>query len=777
MSYNKVRNTRGISEKRMRFGSAGFSDVTASIDARDLGGGSFFCTHADVPENGNALSLNLCPHGCALETRADVAVHKNMKARRRIELTDMLWGMDTSRLHAVGNVSVGAGGAGFLVTCNFFAPEGEPYKDPGVYVTKKLEAGDYLFRLYLGGDVCPKIKIYESTDKVNYEGKPSVVAYGGKRYVQAEFAAEKTVRIELTYENTGADTVTRELERLVLINTSAAVELGMPESKAKNTLFSGGSTVWEDETDIPTGEDDAAAFGGGRYAFKRGAGLYTVEAKSGECFLEYPLMPMSDACTIYRRGDGFIAVCENGVTVTTSDTAPGMGAKKGEVYTPLCYYIYNPEGDTEYQAIEGLNLFNGYFYVKLLLGGAASGFLPEHLLIDGGFCEAYDPETMRRLPEGEVTLEASEYGGGRVTEDSACYGILVKLRLRSDGEEGAKIEKCRSLLFSPDGSEAFPQADGSSAVVLYADKELIVCPLGENMYAPESRVLRAENTEKITSVLKYSENFLVFSPHYIRKMVISEGDDGSKMLSMQNFKYDIGCDMPGSAVLAGDKIVYAHSRAGVFYIDRFGFTQRDMSRHVSANIEDGENGFFACSDADISAAEAAVCDGKYFLRIGEYFYVWDFSHAVPTGNEKASEERKLRWFMYSGVNCRKILGADSENIYFLTSNSDFAALGRGTSQEASVESYFRSKGYDIAPFGGASVYKLSLSLASKHPCTVRLYFDGEDAGVKYTALPSEDGKTLCIVRPAARKCRKFAFSVHSFGAMRIDGYKIEYLPE
>jgi hypothetical protein len=215
----------------------------------------------------------------------------------------------------------------------------------------------------------------------------------------------------------------------------------------------------------------------------------------------------------------------------------------------------------------------------------------------------------------------------------------------------------------------------------------------------------------------------------------------------------------------------------IFAIDRFGFTERDMAKHVSGNVEAGENGFFACSESDLLAAEAAVCDGKYYLRIGEYFYVWDFAYAMPTGTEKASEERKLRWFMYSCEQCRKILGADGENLYFTDCNGGIVSLARGSSLDSDAESYFRSRSYSLAPFGGARPWKLSLSIAAKEACTVRLYFDGEEGSSKYTILGSGNESSLFIVRPEVRACRKFAFSLHSFGAIRLEGFKIEYLPK
>jgi hypothetical protein len=383
---------------------------------------------------------------------------------------------------------------------------------------------------------------------------------------------------------------------------------------------------------------------------------------------------------------------------------------------------------------------------------------------------------MELLPDGDVTLEAYDYGGGKLTEDSYCYGILVKLRFRSDSGEGKIVKKCRKMLFSPDGSELFLWENGAQNILLYSGADILALPLRDNMYAAEKDIALMENTEKITALLKYSENFLVFSQNYIRKMIVSKGENGFD-ITFQNFRYENGCDIPWSAVCADDKIIYANSRTGVFCIDRFGFSERDMTKHVSGNIEAGENGFFSCSKEALYGAEATVCDGKYFLRVGDYFYIWDFAYASPTGTEKASEERKLRWFMYSGLPARDILGAYGGEVYFVTLDGELASLARGTSLSSETESYFRSGSYCLSRFGGASVWKLSLSLAAKEPCTVRLYFDGEEGNSKYTLTPEAEESTLCIIRPEARECRKFAFSLHSFGAVRLDGVKIEYLPK
>ncbi|MBQ9746815.1 MAG: hypothetical protein IJW21_08345 [Clostridia bacterium] len=786
MSYRNVRNEKGISEKRSVFGSAkGFSDVLCTAQSTDFGGGCFFGEFADVPENGCRLSLNMAPCGTALETRGDHTLMDVSRAKRYVPLHDLLYGLRAARISTVGNSSVsdvyGADGAhaGFAVTCNFFAAEGGTYTAPGVFISATLASGRYLFRLCLGEGACPHLKIYEGSDTVYFDGKPDVLAdSAGARYVQAEFETAKYIRIELTYEKGSAETQTHTFARAMIVDTGAAVALGMAQETANAVLFGGESTFYTVELAIPEGRNDAEFFADGVYAFKKGSCFYTGKA-GGEYFLESSALPAEGRCALFRRGGGFTVICENGQTLTTDDEVPCLGAVESEVYVPLHYRLYDSGGETENTKQEELNMFSEYFFVQMLPGTGNTCILPEELAVDGDFCEAYGPSDMSLLPEGSVTLSAGEEGGGTLTENSTHYGIIVKLRLRGESGVGAEIAKCRELLFAPAGSEIFPAKDGGHGVILYGgaeEKLFAAAALTGEMYAPREKLLLAQNTEKITSVLRYSENFLVFSPHYIRKMILSESEEGIFSCTMENFKYDMGCDIPGSAVCADDKIIYANSRAGVFYINRFGFTEKDMSRHVSANIETGENGLLVCPEAELEAAEAAVCGGKYFLRVGDFFYVWDFAHAVPSASTaKAEEERKLRWFMYSGLPCRKILGADGEMLYFLTEEHELAGVSSATSLSSSAESYFRSREYALAPFSAATVWKLSLSLAAKENCTVRLYFDGEEGSTKYTLTPEAEQSTLCIVRPEARKCRRFAFSVHSFGGMRLDGTQVEWL--
>jgi len=783
LSYSGLRNKKGIAERRAVFGTErSFSDRLSCESTQDFGGGCFFGSFADVPENGYALSLNMDSCGSALQTRKEHGSQKIAEAVRRVQITDLIHGIDADELYTIGNASVQKSEANFLITCNFFAEEGEEYTEPGVYIMRELSAGKYLFRLYLGTGICPNIKIYAGTGEVQFEGKPDVLADGdGKRYIEAEFEASYAVRIDMTYSKGASETITHRFVRPMIINIGEAAMHDMTEEEAKSTLFDGASTVCTGTVAVPEGESEAEAFAGGKYIFKKGSCLFSLNSAGGECFLEYDSLPVSEKCAIYRYGSGFIAVCENGETVATDDFAPGTGVRKGSFYMPTHYLLYSGDTETAAEKNEDLNMFSEYFYVKLIYGGVKTYTLPKELPIDTEFCEAYNPEDMNILPEGDVTLTANDDGTLTLTEDSFCHGILVKLRLRNDSELYKKIKKFRELLFSPSGNEVFPSLyEKGHNIVLYGGEngaEFAVSALNENMYAAEGKTLISENTEKITSILRYSENFLVFSPHYIRKMIISENENGGFDFSMQNFKYDIGCDIPKSAVCADDKIIYANSRAGVFYINRFGFTEKDMSKHVSANIETGENGLLIRDESELAAAEAAVCDGKYFLRVGEFFYVWDFAHAVPAGTEKASEERKLKWLIYSGIPCRRMLGADEEKIYFLGEDGSFSNLARGTSVNSGAESYFCSREYTLSPFSAATVWKLSLSLAAKEPCTVRLYLDGEEGNSKYTLTPDAEKSTLCIVRPEARGCRSFAFSLHSFGAVRLDGVKIEYLPK
>ena len=532
--------------------------------------------------------------------------------------------------------------------------------------------------------------------------------------------------------------------------------------------------------DVPSGAVDADCFDDGKYVFKKGAYLFMYDAARGECYKERDDLPEDVHCVIYHIYGYFAVIHEDGNVFLVSDDF-SHETEKTTIHVPLLYSLYT-EKQTQWNP---LNMLTEYFRVHTVLGYGNSCELPSSLFVDGDFYEVRDING-NLLSSNVISFTAHEDGGATIYSQLTTSNLYITLRLKHD-ETGTfttydDIQRFREMFFYPLGAVNFPSnTNDMRNLLLYGgenEKKFTVFCLTELIFVREKNMTTFENVEKISSVLRYSDDYLLYSPHYIRKMTLTEDSSADVRFSVavENFKYDVGCDMPKSAVCTDDKIIYANSKAGVFYLDRFGFSQRDMSRNVSANIEGGEYGLLACGAEALENAQAVICGGKYYLCVGDVFYVWNFRHAVPSSStEKLSESMKMRWNLYSGLSCARIVGTDVNEFYFVTDEGELARLASGSSLEAAAaESFYESEDHVLSPFGKAVVFKLSLSISATENCIVRCYFDGEESNAKYVISPQVGAVATYEIRPEKHRCRKFAFSVSSFGAIRIEGARVEW---
>lgn len=529
---------------------------------------------------------------------------------------------------------------------------------------------------------------------------------------------------------------------------------------------------------LNVGEADAFCFDDGKYVFKQGAQLFICDVETAELVCVRNDLPMDEKCVIYHLYGFFAAFCEGGSVYTVSDAAP-FESEASSLYLPIVYKLTVDKQEK----MENINFLTEYCRIYAMVGMGNKCELPKDFLLDPDFYEVETTAGMA-LDNNAISLEVYEDGGATIWGRSLNSNLYITVRLKHDEngifKQREEIDRAKALFFSNQGSFTFSGTnEGRANIVCYggsAEKYLGVFSIDKKFYVPKKDILLHENTERITSVLRYSDDHLVFSPHYIRRMILSEDENAEKRFSvnMENFKYDVGCDIPQSAVCADDKIIYANSAAGVFYVDRFGFSQRDMSRNVSANIERGTYGLFEFGKAELENAQAVICAGKYYLYVGGIFYIWDFLCGVPSsGTEKISESRKMYWTLASGISCKKILGSDINKFYFITENDEICVFGEDTDAE-NVESFFKSESASVSHFGKACVFKLSLAAYCAQDATVRCYFDGKESSAKYTLAPSKEQTTIYEILPEKRSCKSFAFSISSNGKMRIEGAEVKW---
>ncbi|MGN1096097.1 MAG: hypothetical protein ACI4QR_06880, partial [Eubacteriales bacterium] len=646
MSYNNIRKNNGISEKRNAFSSA--SDSVGTILQDKFDGGCVFSEDiSSVPENASSFSLNMQSVGNSLCTRNITDKISLGNAQYNVEIPNLLYSLRSEDLATGGDITIcddyGEDGSFNGILCDYYyhdldesLPDIDFYSDPNMYFSKYLENGTYIMRIFSEWD---KLHIYIRRGSLDVCAQTVFTHQNncGEKYADVIFTASDiaSYTILVSFVRPDEDTYSGNGDiRFALINKTQLDEKGVSESDIADMDFREASELFEKTVDIPEIKNDAELLLNGKYVFKRGEGLYSFDIENGVCRKIASGLSETESSVIFHANGKIILVTGDGKTYGIDDMLRSAEAERGKIYIPTLYSVSDTQTSSKTVEYDKMNVITEYFYIKLLPSNYGTFELPKNLLIDGDYFELYDPLTMEPK-NNSCILNANADGGASVKVTVSLNGIILKLRLKKDPTgfftDYDVIEKCKKLFFSPAERIVFPSAvDGKSNMICYGEKYVSVFNIKDNLYIPPSDMLLWENSEDITAVVRYSDEYLIFSKNYIKRMTIIENTEDVRFSALfKNFKYDSGCDMPKSAVCADDKIIYANSKGGVFYIDRFGFSEKDMSRCVSGNILTGTNGFLSHTEEELKNAEATVCDGKYFLHIGDIFYVWDFLYAVP----------------------------------------------------------------------------------------------------------------------------------------------------
>lgn len=800
MSYERAKGERGFSKKREKLYSQ--KSGVLSIEEESFGGSVFGNFIPKSNKSYSSLVMNMQNEGTSLCTRNKT---EKLNFTKTLEAPVML----TNFLHAcrAENLGVLQGDVlisdiysdsgeydGALLECVFHDPEEplyDPYlgMDPLISFSSKFAVDNYILRIFSEEGLFPSVTVSRSNIQTIYNGKPEVKTNSsGKKYADAEFSVSNNTsdyNILFSFEKPSEDIYNASFKfRIMLLSKTEISAAGVENSKINDVDFSSEKGSVNVAVTIPDGENCSECFYDGKYVFTRGKNLVVFDTDKEITEVKCSDIPNLKSKTIHIE-DRFLTLFENGELYTFSDDVSNKEIWKSGIYIPTLYSVTNGTNGKA-TAVEQMNILTEYFYIRLGSSSIGTYELPKNLFVDGDYIKAYDPKTNKELENSNVNLSVEPYsdGGGKIQTNAQMLGLLVRLRLKKD-ETGFftdfdTVERYRKIFFSSFGNTPFPSAiSGEDNLICFGgdnEKDIGVFRINEKMYIKPCDALIVENNEKVTSVVKYTDEYLVFSPHYIRKLMLSEngGEENRFSYSFENFKYDVGCDSPKSVALADDRIIYLNSVMGIFCIDRFGFSQRDMSRKVSLNIEPGEYGLFSHSDTELQNAEAVFCDNKYFLRVGDDFYVWDFMYSAPklSGGTEESE-REMKWFLFSDMECKNIFGKIGKTFFFEDKSGGISCYNSGISLLSEVETVYKSREYSFSDFDGALVVKLSVFADINDKCTVKFFFDGDISPCEYGIF--KNGSAVYALKPEKKRCGKFSFSVSSNSAFRLCGYKIEYI--
>lgn len=248
--------------------------------------------------------------------------------------------------------------------------------------------------------------------------------------------------------------------------------------------------------------------------------------------------------------------------------------------------------------------------------------------------------------------------------------------------------------------------------------------------------------EEITALLPYEDGWFVFSAGSVKRLS-TESDN----MRISSFQSDFGCDMPYSAVSDKDKIIFCNSVRGVYYIDRYDVTEKDVSRRVSAavcdEIDSGAEGIYtAC---------AAVADGKYHLLIGDKLLTLDLTKKRPSSSSQSEdEERRLVWNVTVGTGASALVGAGGGRLWMI--GEDGVKYVTGGTDGATLHGKYVSPRLSADDFSRKSLCELRVSASVSGTARIGIYCDGNPAPYEYTIC---GGGSECLYRmrlPARSFC-------------------------
>lgn len=192
-----------------------------------------------------------------------------------------------------------------------------------------------------------------------------------------------------------------------------------------------------------------------------------------------------------------------------------------------------------------------------------------------------------------------------------------------------------------------------------------------------------EETQSITALKKQNNMLVVFKEKELFYTVCSEGSSytaedvvagrvidistASATFPMINIHSEIGCNLPESIQLCGDRLVWACKDRNVYML-------KGANQYSTANITKISD---MCDRklkrADFKNVKSCTCDGYYFLGLGNEIFVLNYDYYyfanLPSYSDSKKSQRRLIWYVWElpnlGENISSFCASDKYiRIYF-----------------------------------------------------------------------------------------------------------------
>lgn len=428
-----------------------------------------------------------------------------------------------------------------------------------------------------------------------------------------------------------------------------------------------------------------------------------------------------------------------------------------EPYIPTVYNGINPSG-TQYVAYESPNVICDYAYLEYTSSSSFSTIYFPSVI------EVASVELIKNKKTGSKitsyttpTLLGDLYISFNSTISAGTYTIKVKLGENTNESVTSlsMFEAARSALFESSlicELDVSTDKHGSFYGMCNDSERFYVFNANDMAYITRDAIWYQPIDIKPTAMAEYSGGELVFSENKIVfvKTTISDGGDAPYVnISKTIIKRDFGCDMPWSAVAFDNKIIFGNSKNGIYYINKFGLSERDGSCLISLPIAEMFNGH---SVSDLRAARAVCTANAYYISIGGTLMAFSFESGLPTGTSE-SYEKKMRysWAERGDVSSCEFISVIGDEIYLLE-HSDVTER-MINAENGDLPSVIKSRALDLGTSEEKVMSHLNIVGGFSGDVTIRLAFDGKMADTIFKITPQDkDVRRYRCAVPRERFC-------------------------
>ena len=494
----------------------------------------------------------------------------------------------------------------------------------------------------------------------------------------------------------------------------------------------------------------------GIWLFRKGRTLYAYQKEKISLVGTWDMLS-EEYGAVYDIGGCFYVIDGEDVWAVGRD----LQAVRIEQHVPVCFVDLMNDGITKTEN-EKPNPFCRYIDMIISKDTSNHQILPTDIVYDRKNIKVYKPDSEEEVPLGYWFIVDDSYIDFTGVSAKGCR---IRLKLL-DSEDETKLSfsstaPLRALLSENRPLLPYTNEKGTACFLTWEGRDILLLERTDDMLYrfSEKMLTRIPTAESITAIVAYADGYLLFTEHAVKKLYFGKNEWEEIIAQTVMFKQDFGSDMAGSVCGFDDKIIFASSRGGIFYINKFGITERDESRKVSENIENGAVGFFSHTDEEYRTARGFCAFGRYYLTVGAITYIWDYGAKLPTGAQSREAEETMVWMLADAFSGMRFLREIGGRLYLFDEQTE--TLGYLTDTSGDTEGLGASlvtAEQDLGVLEKKILTEVAVRYRADAPISVKLIFDGKESSVEYR-LPRQENAATATLHIYAKRFEKVALKI------------------